>query len=273
MPTPHLPIDKNLFNSLSIGVVLCDSEDNIVWVNDGFLELMVAERNSVIGAPAAALLKHNLTTTVNAPDVMRYETTSDDGRTLWLHCISAPIKVDGKLTYSLRLLLDITEFQQRRNLRSLITTGIEDSRLDQISGILNRRAIIQELNAEISRTRRYGNPLGLILLRYPVPVIMHEDNVSTLLQSLANTLNEQLRWVDKLGALDKGEFLVVLPESDEDSARQTWKKINHAIQEVTMRPEQMNLDYTVAITDWVKNDTPDTMLERLQSTIAEQKVA
>lgn len=273
MPTPQLPIDKRLFNSLSIGVVLCDSQDNIVWVNDGFLELMVAERNSVIGAPVAALLKHNLTTTVNSLDVMRYETTSDDGRTLWLHCISAPIKVDGKLTYSLRLLLDITEFQQRRNLRSLITTGIEDSRLDQISGILNRRAILQELNAEISRTRRYGNPLGLILLRYPVPVIMHEDNVNMLLQSLANTLNDQLRWVDKLGALDKGEFLVVLPESDEESAQQTWKKINYAIQEVTMRPEQMNLDYTVAITAWVKNDTPDTMLERLQSSIAEQKVA
>lgn len=271
--SPRLPIDTTLFDHLAAGVVLCDLQDSIVWVNDCFLEMMAADKNSVTGAPLSSLMKQNLTAVVSQPDITRYRTTNDKGESLWLHCITSPVETRGVTTHKLHILVDITEFEQRHNLRSLVDTGLDVSRLDKSSGVLNRRTIIQELNAEISRTRRYGNPLSLILLHFPLSVTLAGQQSTGMLQTLANVLNGQLRWVDKLGVLDKGEFLVVLPESSLDSAHQTWAKISHALQEMTIRREQMNSDYSVAVTAWMNNDTADAMIERLGSMLVEQKVA
>ena len=271
--TPELPFDESLFKDLPASVVLCDMEENIIWVNECFLELMAAEKNSVLGAPVSALLKNNITSTVCEPNVTRYETKNDKGENLWLHCIKVPVFQDQSPEFTLRILVDITEFEHRQNIRPLVTTGIEYTRLDHATGFLNRRAIIQELDSEISRTRRYGNPLSVILFRYPLPVTMNDTEVSEVLHTIANCLNSQLRWVDKLGVLEKGEFLVVLPESDLEAAQQTWSKINDSIQDVTLRRDQLNMDYSVAVTSWMMNDQPESMLKRLNTMLTEPKVA
>ncbi len=268
----ELPVDTSLFEHLATGVVLTDENENIIWVNDCFLELMAAERNSVLGAPFATLLKANILATVRETQVCRYTTRNDRDEKLWLQSISQDLDA-GNAQYTLRILIDITEFQHRQNIRALVNTGIDATRLDQASGVLNRRSIVQELSEEISRSRRYGNPLSAILLFYPLSSGMEHKGKTALLQSVTTCLNGQLRWVDKLGRLDEDELLIVLPESDLTAAHQTWDKINTALQEMTVRREQLGNDYAAAITAWQKNDTQETLQQRLHGMLIEKKVA
>ncbi|MDX1519431.1 MAG: PAS domain-containing protein [Gammaproteobacteria bacterium] len=270
---PALPIDVDLFNQLSTGVILSDEQGNIVWVNDHFLELMSADNNSVIGAPVSALLGNSATTNINEAGVCRYKTRNDRDQSLWLHCVHASVPDNSGVQFTLHILTDISEFEQRQHIRPLVSTGLDLNRLDQATGVLNRRAIIQDLGTEVSRTRRYGNPLSVIMLRCCVPGSVSSDTNDGMLQTMVSCMNEHLRWVDKLGALDRFEFLIILPESGLEAARQTWEKINNAIQEVTLRREQSHFDYSVAITEWMKNDQPETMLDRLNNQLSAPKVA
>ncbi len=268
----ELPIDINLFQRMAAAVILSDDQDNIVWVNDCFLRLMTTDKDSLLGAPVATILKTNLTATVSDPDVNRYETKNDRGDNLWLQSVKTPVTDKHGKNYRLRILIDITEFEHRQKIRPLITTGKSLNLFDEGTAILNRRAIFHELVAEISRTRRYGNPLSVILIRYPVttiPKAMQGD----LFQEIINTLNSHLRWVDKLGKLEDDEFLIILPESDHAAAEHTLEKVNEAIMDMTVRREQLHGDYAATVTGWVKNDSPETMLQRLHLMLAEKKVA
>lgn len=268
----NLPIDISLYSQMAAGVILSDQNENVIWVNDYFLRMMAADRNSVLGAPVSSLLGNNISMTVNEPDANRYETKNDHGESLWLHSVRVP-DLSGS-GFCLRLLIDITEFEHRKNIRPLFTNGMDINRVDQSTGVLNRRAIMHELIEEISRTRRYGNPLSLIMLRYPFNSSggQHSTKNDTV-QAIISCLNSQLRWVDKLGKLENGEFLIVLPESDHDAAHQTWEKINEAIMDMTIRRDQITTDYSAAVTGWVKNDTPESMLQRLNTMLVEPRVA
>ena len=250
------------------GIVLCDSSDQVVWVNDSFCELLETERESVIGAPMSAVLGR-------APDpvrthVDRYVVTSDSGRSLWLECALSEVDSENGQVRSMRIFTDVSAFESRSKGRVATAAGRDPSRVDPKSGLLNRQAIIQELSSQVSRSRRYGNDLSLVQIQFSpangsAPT---EEWNDTARRRIAECFGEVLRWADFVGTLSASDLVVILPECGGDAALGVIRKVQATLADTKRFKGDDRILAQFAATSWDIGDDPHGMLQTLQRQIA-----
>ena len=106
-------------------------------------------------------------------------------------------------------------------------------RHDPLTGTLNRKGLDEALAREIARARRRGTPLSLALLDV--------DNFKNLndtfghktgddaLRHLSEVVRSSLRPQDCVGRYGGEEFLIVLPDTDVDSANATLTRLQREL--------------------------------------------
>jgi len=86
---------------------------------------------------------------------------------------------------------------------------------DPLTGLLNRRAILEQLHKELARTQRQGDLLavGMCDLDHfkQVNDTYGHQTGDDVLCGLARTLNESVREYDSVGRMGGEEFLVIMP--------------------------------------------------------------
>ena len=129
--------------------------------------------------------------------------------------------------------------------------------------------VLQRLRCEVSRSRRYGNPLSVIMVRIKPgpqsgPILYHPSKIIAAANRL---LNDSTRWADSVGRTDHWEFLLVLPETTAVAAAQLVQKIeaNFHILEAEAPPARFSVQLGVA--DWHQGDDEWTLLRRAQHAI------
>ncbi|MEM7251091.1 MAG: diguanylate cyclase [Pseudomonadota bacterium] len=102
--------------------------------------------------------------------------------------------------------------------------------VDRESGTLGRLAISQSLQHEVTRTRRYRNPLAIALLHVVVPAgATSKEAISEGATSegvgpdpqsgrVGRYLRERMRWADAVGRWGPDRYLLVLPETNASAA-------------------------------------------------------
>jgi len=246
------------------GIVLCDSSDQVVWVNDSFCDLLETQRDVVVGAPMAAVLGRD-------PDpvrthVDRYVVTADSGRALWLECAFSEIDADNGQIRSMRIFTDVSAFESRSAGRVATAAGRDPSRIDSKSGLLNRQAIIQELSSQVSRSRRYGNDLSLVQIQFsPANGSTPTDEWNdTARRRIAECFGEVLRWADFVGTLSPTDVVVILPECGGDAALGLIRKVQAALADTKRFEGDERILAQFAATSWDIGDDPHGMLQTLQ---------
>ncbi len=99
---------------------------------------------------------------------------------------------------------------------------------DDLTGLPNRRAITQALDLQVSRSRRYGNPLSVVLVAVGVheqPVELMHDARDALVLAVSHFLRDRLRWVDQIGRWEEDRFLLILPETEREQTEGLVAKI------------------------------------------------
>ncbi len=128
---------------------------------------------------------------------------------------------------------------------------------DAETGVLNTRAILQALENQVGRSRRYGNPLSAIRLS----IIPAGDGLEpTVLKNVAQELNAELRWADQIGRLDATSFLAVLPETRLAAAEALAAKLGN---ERAARASAEGWTLEALATDWRTGDDARKLLRRL----------
>ncbi len=106
---------------------------------------------------------------------------------------------------------------------------------DPLTGLLNRRSLIQQLENEWERSLRFDVPLSVIMIdvdHFKRFNDEHGHSVGDLvLKATASGLSEELRTVDTLGRYGGEEFLAVLPRTSLDQARAVAEKLRRHISE------------------------------------------
>jgi diguanylate cyclase (GGDEF)-like protein len=119
---------------------------------------------------------------------------------------------------------------------------------DGLTQIHNKRFFHEALEREISRSRRYGRPLALVLLD-----IDHFKKINdarghlagdAVLRQLASLASANVRREDVLARVGGEEFGVILPEIGVEGARTVAEKLRVLIERTTFHFE----DYTLPIT-------------------------
>ena len=103
----------------------------------------------------------------------------------------------------------------RDKMRTLSTT-------DELTGLHNRKYLLERMEQEISRAKRYATPLSLLLFDLDffksVNDIYGYEWGDVLLKSIADKLRQVIRKEDILTRYGDEEYVVVLPNTPEDNA-------------------------------------------------------
>ena len=118
-----------------------------------------------------------------------------------------------ELVVRVKTMLKIRELRDK--LRTLSTT-------DELTGLHNRKYLLERMEQEISRSKRYGNALSVLLFDLDFFKVVNDiygyEWGDVLLRSIADKLKQLIRKEDIITRYGDEEFIVVLPNTSEDNA-------------------------------------------------------
>jgi diguanylate cyclase (GGDEF)-like protein len=254
-----------------MGVIITDTDQRIAWTNktmQGFLNRSV---DSLLGEPLQQLSQEFSQTVEGSAPLWRIP-AGKQSHDRWL------LQVDKQISNGISALYfaDSSELIRLRTEVQHLNDQLESTATnDPVTGVLNRRALLQGLEPQVSRSRRYENPLSIIIMQINGFDTGSEAVAAVtehVLRGLGFYLRDQLRWVDLVGRTADDEFTLVLPETTKQDATVIAHKINERIQDLSL-PDTPNVTVKVeaklGITEWQKGDDTTKLLKRAQSAVEE----
>lgn len=137
-----------------------------------------------------------------------------------------PIAVNRALQALAKVLERIDEQQE------LLT----EARTDPLTGLLNRRALDERLEAELARQDRSGGPLSLLLVDIDHFKRVNDEHGHAhgddVLQGVADAMRRIARTADVLGRIGGDEFALLLGDTDEGGAWTAANRLLEGIREI-----------------------------------------
>jgi diguanylate cyclase (GGDEF)-like protein len=117
---------------------------------------------------------------------------------------------------------------------------VELSITDALTGVFNRRHLFKQLDMEVLRAQRFGNPLSVVMI--DIDHFKHFNDTAghpagdQVLKGTAELLKGVLRKLDTLARYGGEEFMVLLPQIAKSEAMEVAEKLRRAV-ERTAFPE------------------------------------
>lgn len=270
--TQRLQLEQRLHDALNLKhKIITDSPIGIItYKASGPCVMANTAAARIVGATVEQLLQHNfkaipawakygllamaeeaLNTGLSMCGEKYIETTF--GAKIWINAHFTPFSSCGE-QHLLFMAEDITERKRMESeLRSLAT-------MDSLTGIYNRRTIIEIGNNELARCSRYNQPLSLLML--DIDHFKHVNDTyghavgDQALRQLASRCNELMRNIDSLGRLGGEEFLVILPQTNLGEARIAAERLRQAVagQPIQYQDKSFNITISIGVSDCCPND-------------------
>lgn len=113
-------------------------------------------------------------------------------------------------------------FQLSHALHLAYERAKEQSRTDELTGLANRRAFLEQGTAALDRALRYGRPLSIVMCDIdhfkPINDTHGHAAGDSVLRAVAERLRRAARAADITGRLGGEEFALLLPETGADAA-------------------------------------------------------
>jgi diguanylate cyclase (GGDEF)-like protein len=122
---------------------------------------------------------------------------------------------------------------------------------DGLTGLYNRRHIIQLAEKELERAKRYHHPLSLIL--FDVDRFKNINDTyghpagDKVLMNIAQYCLSRMRTTDIFGRFGGEEFLVLLPETDRESAIVVAERLRQEIEFLRVNTDERQISITISI--------------------------
>lgn len=158
------------------------------------------------------------------------------------------------------LLLLITAFTLFRAWRSLLFLAalrasqeelVRFANLDELTGLANRRQFLDVCAEEISRAKRYGQPLAFLEIDLDFFKRINDayghPAGDAVLQAFARIGEQCLRDVDSFGRLGGEEFGMLLPNTNADGALHLAERIVAAAAACEVLTGELKLRFTVSV--------------------------
>ncbi|WP_445367002.1 diguanylate cyclase [Methylomonas sp. BW4-1] len=168
-----------------------------------------------------------------------------DGREIPVEVAANYLVFEG-LEYNCAFVRDISE-------RKALQAELErQARIDYLTGIANRRYFMEQGEAELARSDRYGNPLSVLMLDIDYFKAVNDNYGHAAgdqaLQKLGCILVEVLREIDIPGRMGGEEFAILLPETGLLKALEVAERLRSVVAGSVIPVESgFELQFTVSI--------------------------
>lgn len=167
----------------------------------------------------------------------------------------------------------ISEDRQRERLERLAHT-------DPLTGLLNRRAILEQLAWQHAHANRSGLPLSVVLLdidHFKQVNDQHGHDVGDkVICRVADLLRSTSREVDLCARFGGEEFLVVLPDTDADAASVFCSRLLHNLRQAvidTPQGDQVTVTASLGVGQATAGDTTESLTRRADQAMYEAKAS
>jgi len=151
---------------------------------------------------------------------------------------------------------------------------------DYLTGLLNRRAFMERLEAELNRSDRQGRRIGIIILdidhfKYVNDQYGHQAG-DQVLQYVSNCLVRCCRSYDYVARYGGEEFIICLPDADPDISQRIAERIRFALQEgSTLLPDgrliKITASFGIANLHKQRAEGLDSLISRADNALYEAK--
>lgn len=268
-----LDLAKHLADMSPMGIVVTDSNDKISWVNRSMCEFVAVPAEALVGHDYSELTTRYLDGFAEHSDLWKVSNiVSRQNR--WLISLDCP--PSNALPGNAKYFADVTELMKLKSeVRNLKDQLENNSSADTLTGLLNKKALFQALEPQVSRSRRYGNPLSVIIMEiegFKTTDAKVSPVTDQALTAVSFYLRDQMRWVDLVGRTQDNEFTLILPETTENDAVKLANKIQARIQSLSL-PESPDVTISVnakfGICSWEKGDDTNMLLRKCKTNMSE----
>ena len=123
--------------------------------------------------------------------------------------------------------------------------------VDSLTGLFNRRAFEKKIVEEFERAKRYQHPISLLILDIDNFKTINDTyghhGGDTALVKISETLRAKTRRSDFPSRYGGEEFVLILPETDQESALQVANKVQDEIRSCVFGSNNKHFSLTVSI--------------------------
>jgi len=261
-PAPHAAALLAGLASTPHLVALFDADDRLQWCNRAFREVYAIDAGE--HPTWIELMRHNhhsgQGTRVETADFeawlasaasrrakqayRAFEADVHGGRWFWM---SEQMLPDGSL---LCIAHDVTPLRtDERTLRQARDLAQRQANTDPLTGLGNRRHVMDALSAALAPPRRAGSFLALVDLDHfkRINDAHGHHGGDLVLRDFARVLLAVMRRDDIMGRIGGEEFLVLLPAVGRDAALAVAQRLGAATRAAVPLPEQPAFRYTCSI--------------------------
>ncbi|MBO8159574.1 GGDEF domain-containing protein [Thermosyntropha sp.] len=109
---------------------------------------------------------------------------------------------------------------------------------DDLTGFLNKRGFFEALEREIDRTRRFKDPLSILIIKIAnlneMRTVYGEVISNAIIKSLSEQIDNVIRSIDIKGMLETDVIGIILPETNISGARVVAEKLHNLVELITV---------------------------------------
>lgn len=167
------------------------------------------------------------------------------GEAFVVHLVATPVIDEGRQLGVEVVFLDITPRKtMEAELTRLATT-------DSLTGVSNRRHFLAQVEDEIARFQRFGQPVSILMLdldRFKrINDTYGHPAGDAVLKVFAETMREACRRMDHIGRLGGEEFAILLPGTGTVEAHQFAERLRQAVATKRVVADEWEIQFTVSI--------------------------
>jgi diguanylate cyclase (GGDEF)-like protein len=163
----------------------------------------------------------------------------------------------------------LTVEEQAILFKALLELLLEERELahrDDITGALNRRALIEALTYESKRSRRFRRPLSIAYIDLDgfkkVNDLLRHSTGDKVLEVVARTMKRTLREMDSVSRLHGDEYALLLPETSYENAKVVVDKLRAALKS-EMKANGWKITFSIGVVTFkTPPRTPEYMIDQ-----------
>jgi diguanylate cyclase (GGDEF)-like protein len=239
-----------------------------------FAALRATARQTMIGWSVAAIGLAGFFLFTDEPIAMPHETSLERFATMLVFVL---VLGRGMIVGLYSSYLHDSLYKRGLELKEAYKRIEELAELDELTGLLNRRSIMQALDEEIIRARRSDSPLTVALIDLDWFKRINDQyghpTGDEALRTFAITMFANIRSIDKFGRYGGEEFLLILPETANDSAKRTLDRLRTIIADLDWSAISPGMLVTISagLATLRTEDAPDSLLARADSALYRAK--
>jgi diguanylate cyclase (GGDEF)-like protein/PAS domain S-box-containing protein len=244
------PIARSIvFNEMRDPVIVLDNENRLVDFNHAAHSFFKTSKDELIGLQAGEVLKHYddfynqlITNDMKAIEFQEFNNEEINHYTSYITPIySRSQRLKGKIL----TIQDITsEKMILKRLNDLAT-------IDELTGINNRRSLRELCTVELHKANRFSRPLSILLMDIDFFKNINDTYGhlagDEVLRLVAQSFQKNLRLCDITGRYGGEEFVIALPETGKEEAKEVAYRIKKNIATLKIAYEVNIISLTISI--------------------------